>query len=109
MHDHEIRHLSEIDRRRLLTGAALTSTLFFLDSLGLEAEAATTTTLAGFAAFSKSVKVTKGSKYYLVESNGLPSHPMMQGIISWQQQIPTPQPYTGNNADRKSTRLNSSH
>ena len=98
MHDHEISHLSEIDRRRFLTGAALTSTLFFLDSLGLDAQAATSTTLAGFAAFSKSVKVTKGSKYFLVESNGLPSHPMMQGIVSWQQQIPTPQPYTGSNA-----------
>ena len=98
MHDHEIRHLSEIDRRKLLTGAALTSTLLFLESLGLEAEAATTTTLAGFSAFSKSVKVTKNSKYYLVESNGIPSHPMMKGIVSWQQQIPTPQPYTGGNA-----------
>ncbi len=34
-----------------------------------------------------------------VESNGLPTtHNMMVGIISWQQQVPLPQPYVGNNA-----------
>ena len=33
-----------------------------------------------------------------VESNGLPSHNMMVGIRSWQQQVPMPQPFTGNNA-----------
>ena len=34
-----------------------------------------------------------------VESNGLPTtHNMMVGIISWQQQVPLPQAYTGDNA-----------
>ena len=34
-----------------------------------------------------------------VESNGLPTtHNMMVGIISWQQQVPLPQEYTGDNA-----------
>ena len=98
MHNHEIRHLSDIDRRTLLTGAALSSGLAFLGNLNLTAEAATSSTLAGFSAFAKSVKVTKNAKYYLVESSGIPSHPMMKGIVSWQQQIPTPQPYTGANA-----------
>ncbi len=98
MHEHEVRHLSEIDRRTLLTGATLATGLTFLGNLNLSAAAATTSTLAGFTAFAKSVKVTKNAKYYLVESSGMPSHPMMKGIVSWQQQIPTPQPYTGTNA-----------
>lgn len=38
--------------------------------------------------------------YFYVESNAFPSHPMMVGIQSWQQQVPLPQPYTGNNAWR---------
>jgi len=34
-----------------------------------------------------------------VASNGLPTtHNMMVGIISWQQQVPLPQPYVGDNA-----------
>lgn len=96
MHDHEIFHLNEIDRRKFLTGAVLSSSLLFLGDL--TANAATSISLPGFAAFAKSVRITKNAKYYLVESSGLPSHPMMKGIVSWQQQIPTPQPYTGSNA-----------
>lgn len=35
----------------------------------------------------------------IVESDGLPTtHDMMIGIIAWQQQVPLPQPYTGDNA-----------
>jgi hypothetical protein len=44
------------------------------------------------------VKTLKSGKYYLVESNGIPSHSMMVGITNWQQQVPTVQPYTGENA-----------
>ena len=34
-----------------------------------------------------------------IDSNGLPTtHDMMIGIVSWQQQVALPQPYTGNNA-----------
>ena len=97
MHDHEVKHLSEINRRTLLKGAVISSGLVFLNNLYLDANAAVVT-LPGFSAFSKSVKLTKNSKYYLVESSGLPNHPMMIGIKSWQQQVPTPQPYSGNNA-----------
>ena len=98
MHDHEIRHLTNLDRRNLLRGAGIASGMLLLTQIDFDSYAATTTNLPGFAAFSKSVKVTKNSKYYLVESNGLPAHPMMTGIVSWQQQVPTPQPYTGSNA-----------
>ena len=98
MHDHEIHHLPELRRRELLKGAFLSTGLLFLNQIDLQDATAATVSLPGFAAFAKSVRVTKSSKYYLVESDGLPAHPMMKGIISWQQQVPTPQPYSGNNA-----------
>jgi hypothetical protein len=52
----------------------------------------------GFAAFASRVKVFKDANYWRVESNGLPTHPMMIGIRSWQQQVPLPQPFVGDNA-----------
>ena len=55
-------------------------------------------TLAGFEYFADSVKVVNNGNLWLVESNGLPAHNMMVGITSWQQQVPTSQPYTGTNA-----------
>lgn len=99
MHDHEIYHLSEVSRRNLLKGAALTVGSLILGGIaGEDAWSASTVKLPGFSAFAESVKVFKSSNYYLVESNGLPSHQMMVGIKSWQQQIPTPQPYSGQNS-----------
>lgn len=52
----------------------------------------------GFAAFADSLKLYQDEQYLYVESNGLPAHPMMIGIRSWQQQVPLPQPYVGRNA-----------
>jgi len=99
IHNHEIRHLNEVDRRKFLQIAGFGTGLAFLGNLvALDDAIGATTTLAGFSKFASTVKVTKGSKYYLVESSGLPAHPMMTGIKSWQQQIPTPQPYSGSNA-----------
>lgn len=57
-------------------------------------------TLAGFDAFRDSVTITNDGTWWLVESNGMPAHNMMVGITSWQQQVPTPQPYSGANAWR---------
>ncbi len=37
-------------------------------------------------------------KYLYVESNGVPSHEMMTGITSWQQQVPIDQDYTNENS-----------
>lgn len=96
-HRHEIHHLSEMDRRKFLKFSTSAASLLFLNSLVDVADAATAT-LPGFQAFSKTVRVTKNSKYYLVESSGIPDHTMMVGIKSWQQQIPTVQPYSGANA-----------
>lgn len=55
-------------------------------------------TLAGFDAFADSVKVFRDADTWMIESNGMPSHNMMVGIKSWQQQFPLPQPYQGSNA-----------
>lgn len=98
MHDHQVFHLSDLGRRELLKGASVSLGVLFLQNLKLTAEAATLIKLPGFSAFSQKVKVTKNSKYYLVESDGLPDHKMMAGIKSWQQQVPTPQAYSGSNA-----------
>ncbi len=38
--------------------------------------------------------------FLFVGSNGLPDHGMMVGITAWQQQVPLPQNYTGDNAWR---------
>ena len=52
-----------------------------------------------FQAFEK-LKLRWDDDYLYVESDGLPSHNMMVGIRSWQQQVPLPQPFTGRNAWR---------
>lgn len=46
------------------------------------------------------VSVRWDDTYLYIESDGLPSHPMMVGIRSWNQQVPIPHPYTGRNAFR---------
>lgn len=51
-----------------------------------------------FAKFAPNVKTHSDDKNFYVESNGLPDHEMMTGITAWQQQVPLPQKYTGNNA-----------
>jgi YHYH protein len=52
----------------------------------------------GFKAFADRVKIHQDQEYLYVESNGMPAHQMMVGIKSWQQQVPLPQTYAGNNA-----------
>ena len=53
---------------------------------------------AVFQKFAPRVKVTWDDKYLYVQNNGLPEHRMMVGITAWQQQVPLPQPYFGENA-----------
>lgn len=55
---------------------------------------------AAFALFAPKVKTHADEKYFFVESDGLPAHNMMVGITAWQQQVPLPQPYFGDNAWR---------
>ncbi|MEM6364319.1 MAG: YHYH protein, partial [Planctomycetota bacterium] len=53
-----------------------------------------------FKPFAKTVNVRFDENYLFVESNGMPAHPMMIGITAWQQQVPLPQSYVGENAWR---------
>jgi len=53
-----------------------------------------------FLPFKDSLGLKWDDQFYYVESNGLPDHAMMIGITAWQQQVPLPQNYTGNNAWR---------
>ncbi|MEY3175481.1 MAG: hypothetical protein RLZZ436_3395 [Planctomycetota bacterium] len=53
-----------------------------------------------FKPFSKAVKTRADDEFFYVESEGMPDHQMMVGITAWQQQVPLPQSYTGNNAWR---------
>lgn len=98
-HGHEIHHLTEVDRRRFLQLTGLGTGLAFFGQLVITNSAnAATAMLPGFSKFADTVKISKNTKYYLVESSGLPAHSMMTGIKSWQQQVPTPQPYSGGNS-----------
>ena len=53
---------------------------------------------AVYSPFKNSVKTRYDNTYFYIESNGIPTHNMMVGITSWQQQVPIPQDYTGTNA-----------
>lgn len=46
----------------------------------------------------KAIQTRWDEKYFYVESNGIPAHQMMVGITAWQQQVPLPQKYYGDNA-----------
>lgn len=51
-----------------------------------------------FETFKSTVKTRSDADYFYVESNGIPDHKMMVGITAWQQQVPMPQKYNGNNS-----------
>ena len=55
---------------------------------------------AAFEPFAKlnALRYRQDNRFFYVESNGMPDHPMMIGIRAWQQQVPLPQLYTGTNA-----------
>lgn len=53
---------------------------------------------AAFDVFSPKVTTRWDDKYFYVESNGIPEHPLMVGIKTWQQQVPVAQPYFSENA-----------
>ena len=46
----------------------------------------------------KAIQTRWDDRYFYVESNGIPDHEMMVGITAWQQQVPLPQRYLGDNA-----------
>lgn len=58
----------------------------------------TPTMVEHFQPFARTVRLRWDDRYLYVESQGIPEHPMMVGIRSWQQQVPLPQSYVGDNA-----------
>ena len=54
---------------------------------------------AAFTPFIPNVATSWDNNYFYVESKGIPNHTMMVGISNrgWQQQVPVPQCYIGNN------------
>jgi arylsulfatase A len=52
-----------------------------------------------FLAF-EGLEVSWDEDFVYVESDGLPDHPMMVGIRTWNQQVPLPQSFRGDNAFR---------
>lgn len=54
---------------------------------------------SAFQPFKSNLATHWDNNWFYVESNGIPAtHPMMAGITKWQQQVPIPQCYNGNNA-----------
>ena len=53
-----------------------------------------------FAPFVKleAIQTHRDAGFFFVEGQGVPDHPLMIGIRAWQQQVPLPQPYVGDNA-----------
>ncbi len=67
--------------------------------LGQEPGAATGAALHDiFSQFTPKVSTRRDARTLWVESDGLPAHRMMVGITAWQQQVPLPQRYVGDNA-----------
>jgi hypothetical protein len=57
---------------------------------------------AAFEPFTErgAIATRRDDRFFYVESNGIPEHPLMVGIRAWQQQVPLPQKYVGDNAWR---------
>ncbi len=50
-----------------------------------------------FAKFDKTLGISWDDEFLYIEGNGLPDYPMMKGITAWQQQVPIPHDFTGEN------------
>ena len=98
-------HLPPIDARLRNRFEGATAVVpapsFVLSSTHLAAAPGAAPLLATpFQAFAKNVSVRWDDTFLYVEAKGLPDHPLMTGIKSWQQQVPIPQTYAGANAWR---------
>lgn len=90
-----LKHPASLTGAFLLGGAAV----FAATSVRNPADEVAARIDKSFKPFPK-VKVRHDDRYYYVESDGMPDHRMMVGITAWQQQVPLPQRYTGDNAWR---------
>ncbi len=95
MQSHVVSAQGEIKPVRI---ASMTSTVS-LAAAAIKNAANAPAAAKPFMAFSK-VELKWDKDFLFVGSNGMPDHNMMVGITSWQQQVPLPQNYTGDNAWR---------
>ncbi len=51
-----------------------------------------------FQHFADRLNIRWDDDFLYIESNAFPNHRMMVGITAWNQQVPLPQPYQGDNA-----------
>ena len=94
-------HIPAPDARWKTTGPAPVAPKLAMTAAWLAAAPGSAPAFAQpFQAFPKNVKVRWDSDFLYVEATGLPDHPMMTGIRSWQQQVPMPQNYVGESAWR---------
>jgi len=89
-------------RSGITIGATVAGTLVALSALAVAYRRPSpqeeNTISSVFRPFAPAVRTRSDGTSFYVESNGMPDHPMMVGIMAWQQQVPLPQPYTGSNA-----------
>ena len=94
-------HIPPVEAKHRPTEAAPIATRFtFFLPAATGSTGPTPPLAAPFAAFAPKVGVRWDEKYLYVEAKGLPDHPLMAGIKSWQQQVPLPQTYVGERAWR---------
>ncbi|MFC7337442.1 sulfatase-like hydrolase/transferase [Haloferula chungangensis] len=53
-----------------------------------------------FAPFAESLQIKWDENFVYIGTNAFPDHPMMEGITAWNQQVPLPQHFFGENAWR---------
>jgi phosphatidylethanolamine-binding protein (PEBP) family uncharacterized protein len=91
-------HILEEWKREHFKVASTASTLQLAAAAVANAANAPTTAKA-FLPFTK-LDLRADGEFLYVGSNGMPEHNMMVGITNWQQQVPTPHDYFGDNAWR---------
>lgn len=91
--------LEEWKRERGMTEVASTAPALQLAGTAAANAADAPQTAKAFLPFTR-LDLRADGDFLYVGSNGLPDHSMMVGITAWQQQVPLPQPYFGDNAWR---------
>lgn len=91
--------LEEWKRERCMTEVASTASPLQLAAASAANAASAPRTAKAFLPFPR-LDLRADGDFLYVGSNGLPDHSMMVGITAWQQQVPLPQHYFGDNAWR---------
>ncbi len=91
--------LEEWKRERGMTEVASVASSLPIAAAAAANAANAPQTAKAFLPFTK-LDLRADGEFLYVGSNGLPDHSMMVGITAWQQQVPLPQSYFGDNAWR---------